>query len=198
MRKRILALAVSAVAVAAVVAAPATARATASAASAACIDSTFSVPERVFGKYIPPWTGVGDKDFDGHGPKVQVWGRLKYSTDHTKLVFWITMNAEETKSDWTAVDGTNSYAFYSAPSGYVIQSITDPIGRVLTLNDYSRIYTDSDHVDDVLGPGVESSTNPSIVLQYTVTGDTSGSEAGTSSGVATTTRTMEVHARKCT
>jgi hypothetical protein len=192
MTKRVLALAVSAVAAASMLAAPATAR------SSVCTDSTFSVPEKTFGKYVPPWTGAGDKDFDGHGPTVQVWGRLRYNTDQTKLVFWITMKAEETRSDWTAVDGTNSFAFFSAPSGYVIQSVTDPIGRTLTLVDYSQNYTDNDHADDVLGPAIVSTTHPSIVLQYTVTGDTSGSEAGTSSGVTTLTRAMEVHARRCT
>ncbi|SEG23144.1 hypothetical protein SAMN05444920_102282 [Nonomuraea solani] len=192
MGKRTMAVAVSAVAMAALAVAPVSAR------SSACVDSTFNVPERSFGKYVPPWTGAGDKDFHGHGPRVQVWGRLRYNADHTKLVFWITMKARETKSDWTAVDGTKSFPFYTVPAGYVIQSVTDPIGRTLTLVDYSKIYVDDDHADDVLGPAVTSTAHPSLVLSYRVTGDTSGNEAGTRSGVTTTTRAMEIHARKCT
>ncbi|TMR96002.1 hypothetical protein [Nonomuraea basaltis] len=192
MRKRTLAVTVAAVAMASLAVAPATAS------TSVCTDRTFSISERTFGKYVPPWTGVGDKDFDGHGPRVQVWGRLRYNTAHTSLVFWITMKARETKSDWTAVDGTRSYAFFTAPSGYVIQSVTDPIGRTLTLVDYSRIYVDDDHSDDVLGPAINDPAHPSLVQSYRVTGDTEGNEAGTRSGVTTTTRSMEIHARKCT
>ncbi|MFC5828287.1 hypothetical protein [Nonomuraea insulae] len=163
----------------------------------ACTYRQATMPLRVFDKFVPPWVRQGNKDFSGHGLRVQVWAQLRSNQSQTALSLWVTMIATETRSDWTKVNGTRSYPFYTAPPGYRIRTVTDHIDRTLNRSDF-RTYTDIDHADDVMGPGVTSAAHPSFVQQYRVTGDTNGIEAGSRTGVTTTTKGMVITSRRCT
>jgi hypothetical protein len=165
-------------------------------ASAPCTINRDKISPRAFGKYVPPWVRQGNKDFSGHGPRVRLWAHLRNNPNQTALSLWITMTARETRPDWTKVDGTNSFPFYTAPPGYKIWTVTDLVGRPLTRSDF-RTYLDIDHADDVMGPGVTDAAHPSFVQQYRVTGDTNGLEAGSRTGVATSTKWMVITSRRC-
>ena len=122
-------------------------------------------------KFIPPHVGSGDAEFDGHGPVVQVSTAIEVRNDR-ELWATVTMDAKETKSDWTEAAGSRSVLIYTHPKK--ILSIESAASS-------SASYTDTNHDDDVL-----QMAGGDLVNQFIVTGDTKGEEAGTRTGVIVT------------
>jgi hypothetical protein len=109
----------------------------------------------------------GDRDFGGHGPRVNVSASISVQ-NQTEIWARIWMNAKETESDWTEVLGSTNYMVYRHSQPIEIVSGT-----------YSQAsYTDTDHEDDDLPLGADE-----LVSRFVCTGDTGGDEAGTRTGV---------------
>lgn len=70
--------------------------------------------------FVPPHT-LGDKDFNGNGPRVVVDAWLEHNDQ--QVFFVVKMIAEETKPDSTTASGTDRRALYTAPTGSRITSI---------------------------------------------------------------------------
>lgn len=157
---------------------------------AACTFQTVTVPSKQFG-YVPPHDG-GDRDFAGHGPAISVLTYLVSPVGSTRnLPVRVIMDARETQSDYTHAHGTFNRVIYTAPSGWLLDSIVSP---VLGNQDDSAEYVDTDHADDVF-----SATNPnSFVKTYVFVGDTAGNEAGTRTSVVLTTQPVTVRLSRCT
>jgi hypothetical protein len=68
----------------------------------------------------PPHTR-GDKEFDGHGPRVVVDASIEH--DGQAVYFVVRMLAEETKADWTTASGMTRSLMYAAPVGQRITGI---------------------------------------------------------------------------
>jgi hypothetical protein len=119
-------------------------------------------------KFVPPHVGSGDRDFDGHGPVVHVSTQIDVRNDR-ELWATVTMDAKETKSDWTEAAGSRSVLVYTHPK---------KILAILSATFSSASYTDQNHDDDTL-----RMAGGDLVNQFVVTGDTNGDEAGTRTGV---------------
>ena len=65
----------------------------------------------------------GDREFDGHGPRVQSTVRLRISPDKTSLIADLNLLAKETTADWSNTRGDWSRTVYKAPSGKKISAI---------------------------------------------------------------------------
>ncbi|MEP7376568.1 MAG: hypothetical protein ABI675_24435 [Chitinophagaceae bacterium] len=65
----------------------------------------------------------GDREFDGHGPKVKSEVKLRIADNGTKLFADITFNAKETQQDWSEAEGSWSKLVYEAPYGKRITEI---------------------------------------------------------------------------
>lgn len=119
--------------------------------------------------FVPPKVG-GDRDFKGHGPRVQVSAKL-YIRNLQELVVTVTMHAKETKSDWTEATGNADYVVYRHPE-------VARIIRILSDTYSFTSYIDTGHGTDYLemGPG-------ELVRQFECVGDTRGKEAGIRTGV---------------
>jgi hypothetical protein len=119
--------------------------------------------------YIPPRVG-GDREFKGHGPRVDVSARLSIRNAR-ELWATVYMHAKETQSDWTEVEGTADYLVYKHP-------MVTRIVRILSDTYSFSGYVDTDHEVDFLDmPAGE------LVRQFECVGDTSGEEAGLRTGV---------------
>ncbi len=116
--------------------------------------------------YRPPKVGGGDADFDGHGPHVVITVMLS-STPQT-LSARVTMDAAETRADWTHASGSQEFQLYTAPPGWRIDQI---IGNKESALQYTDNTPDvDDHFDRPAGEPVQ---------HFKVVGDTGGDEAGT-------------------
>lgn len=113
--------------------------------------------------YMPPHTR-GDKDYSGHGPKVNITTKL---INHVSRVdVQITMKAEETKSDFTTASGTFTTTIFTPDPGFKVKSIINT-----ATNTFS--YTDTNHDDDIFNVGGDGP-----VLRYKFRGDRGGDDAG--------------------
>lgn len=65
----------------------------------------------------------GDREFDGHGPRVQSTVRLRISPDKTSLIADLNLLAKETTADWSNTRGDWSRTVYKAPAGKKITAI---------------------------------------------------------------------------
>ncbi len=65
----------------------------------------------------------GDREFDGHGPKIKSSVRLKISPDKTSLIADIDFSAKETTADWSFTRGKWTRTVYKAPPGKKITAI---------------------------------------------------------------------------
>lgn len=120
-------------------------------------------------KFIPAWVG-GDREFDGHGPRVNVYTQIEVRNSN-ELWARLWMRARETQSDWTEASGSADYLMYRDPQ-------VTSIRRILSDSMSYSSYIDTDHADDVLEMGEFE-----LVNRFVCTGDTGGSEAGTRTGV---------------
>jgi hypothetical protein len=164
-----------------------------------CETDTSFIGARNLTKHVPLHIR-GDRDYNGNGPDVALRANLELlanSSGGTTMRFRTAMTAEETVADWTTVQGVRYTPLFVTPAGHRVDRIVDESGRNVVLQD-SRYYRDTDHADDLLGPGyVSSQYFTSFVRSYLVTGDTAGDEAGTKTGVTLTTRGMYVYSSTC-
>ncbi|HKZ65480.1 MAG TPA: hypothetical protein VJ111_03955, partial [Chitinophagaceae bacterium] len=65
----------------------------------------------------------GDREFDGHGPRVQSTVRLRISPNKTSLIADLNLLAKETTADWSNTRGDWSRVVYKAPAGKKITEI---------------------------------------------------------------------------
>jgi photosystem II stability/assembly factor-like uncharacterized protein len=155
-----------------------------------CSETTLTVPglTRLF---VPPHT-QGDREFDGNGPCVRFSLDLRKVDDGTALEATYAMHAFECagsfqnpKDDFTAAFGTRPEVLVSAGPG----------GRILGYSadgSFSHSYVDTNHADDSFAFGGNA---PVSDLRFV--GDTSGSEAGSKTGVFITFRPIPVRMETC-
>jgi hypothetical protein len=135
--------------------------------------------------YFKPRHIGGDKEFDGHGPKVSATAELIVNS--SSLSVRLFMDAVETKSDFTQARGyLPDYLIYRSPAGQCIAGVSR--------GTYDKIqYEDTDHtVDHFLGQVAGS-----FVSDYWLVGDTVGDDAGVATGMAIRTYTFTVTTRAC-
>lgn len=65
----------------------------------------------------------GDREFDGHGPRIKSEVKLRIADGGTKLYADVTFWAQETVPDWSTTEGTWSRLVYEAPYGKKITEI---------------------------------------------------------------------------
>lgn len=139
---------------------------------------TILIPSKTWGKYCPTWT-AGDREFDGHGPRVVGYVWLEASPDGRQLRLNGDFEWEETQSNWTRAN------LYPDTSPFPIVLATAPAGRVLdavwngsqwvgltspTL--FASIdYTDTDHALDIFSPAGAFWLNALQVMADTVGND---------------------------
>ncbi len=136
-----------------------------------CREKTETYARSTFLSYTPPHTR-GDKEYSGHGP--EVWATARWINDgaHVNLRLW--MKAQETRSDWTTAEGERTESYYTAPSGWRIDSIEGN-------TESSAHYVDTDHNDDRQGGGPNGP-----VKEFKFRGDRDGDDAGSYTGVDVT------------
>lgn len=65
----------------------------------------------------------GDREFDGHGPRIKSEVKLRISPSGTQLIADISFWAQETQHDWSTTEGNWSKVVYDAPYGKKITEI---------------------------------------------------------------------------
>ncbi|SMO34337.1 hypothetical protein SAMN06265379_101149 [Saccharicrinis carchari] len=118
-----------------------------------------------------PGKSKGDKEFDGHGPRMYCSVTLINEGNRVRAKVYAT--ASETTSDWTYGKMQRFYTLYNVDPGYVIEDIVSP-----TFASYS--YTDRNHAKDVHagsgpvqkfilngdGPGDDIGRNTKVEIQF--------------------------------
>lgn len=137
-----------------------------------CSSKIQTVNPGTIGPYIPPKVGQGDSDFNGNGPDVNADVTL-IVTPHA-LSAKVHMHAKETKSDWTEVEGWQTYQLYAPEPGWKIEQV---IGKTSS----SHHYIDSNSTEDSFDLGTGE-----LVRRFVYVGDTDGDEAGTRTSVKVT------------
>ncbi|HZF50608.1 MAG TPA: hypothetical protein VE093_18245 [Polyangiaceae bacterium] len=117
--------------------------------------------------YIPPHVG-GDKEFKGHGPKINTLVNI-YRANGNQLWVSVNMDAIETKSDWTHAQGTLTWPLYTSN-----QKITSILGPTT----FQHQYVDNDHGVDNFSFG-----QGNLVKSLSYIGDVYGKDAGIATGV---------------
>jgi hypothetical protein len=127
---------------------------------------TLIAPAPVKGIY-PRWAG-GDREFDGHGPRVTGDVRVVVSEGKGQLIAFINLRFEETAGDHSSAEINETRVIYNAPAGKEITSASFPASL-------------SSHFDYVLkGPGKNRVDAPrgGIVSYLMINGDTGGLDIG--------------------
>lgn len=130
--------------------------------------------------YMPPHTH-GDRDFYGHGPKVDASVRLIRKPDGSGVTVRLHMKARETKKDWTTAEGTSEFPFYTPPQGWKVESIEGPTF-------FHHSYTDNDHTEDVFNFG-----GGGLVKRITYRGDHKGKDAGVHTQMEVAFNPVRIH-----
>ena len=99
------------------------------------------------GPYCPMKLLGGDREFDGHGPEIWAWIKLKIVANKY-IDAELYMHARETTSDWSETEGTWTKRIYTAPAGYSITGIE------------SGVYSEVHYVSN---PGVRSFSPAGLV-----------------------------------
>ncbi len=153
--------------------------------------------ERITGdpeSFVPPHTR-GDKDFNGNGPCVGFGISLNLDTERTRLSASYNMLAFECDNDFS----TSVYDYTTARGAgntllfQVTGSNEQILGHNLDSNRLETRYIDDDHSDDI-----RTFAGISPIEKLIFTGDTSGDEAGTETGVEIFFREIEVQVESCT
>lgn len=121
--------------------------------------------------FTPPHTR-GDREYSGNGP--EVWATARWVKEDTRVNLHLWMKAKETRSDWTTAEGERIEPYYTAPSGWRIDSIEGNL-------ESSAHYVDTDHNDDRQGGGPNGP-----VKEFKFRGDRDGDDAGIYTGVDVT------------
>jgi hypothetical protein len=112
--------------------------------------------------FIPPKSGTGDNEFDGHGPNIIC--RVNLINYHDRVAARIYMSARETKSDFTSVAGTFETDIYFADPGKTIE-------KIVSSTDATWNYIDTNVETDLFnGNG--------CVKSFKFLGDTPGDDVG--------------------
>lgn len=119
--------------------------------------------------FIPRHAGGGDRDFGGHGPRVNCV--VEYLVHADRIDVRVYMKARETKSDWTTAEQTKTFNVVRVEPGRKIIRIE---GNTRS----QRSYTDHNHGTDEF-----DETGQQPVNRFVFTGDTGGNESGTKTGV---------------
>ena len=133
-----------------------------------CREKTETYSRSTFVTYNPPHTR-GDKEFSGHGP--EVWATARWINEGTHVNVRLWMKAKETRSDWTTAEGEHIVSYYTAPSGWRIDSIQGNM-------ESSAHYIDTDHNEDPQGGGPNGP-----VKEFKFRGDHDGDDAGSYTGM---------------
>jgi hypothetical protein len=149
--------------------------------------ATVSIPARRIPAsdfFLPTWIG-GDREFDGHGPRVFASATLLVASKSLKVRLF--MDAIETKSDFTHARGTSpDYLIFVPAAGQCIVSVSK--------GTYDELqYTDNDTTLDNFSGQVVGS----FVKSYSVIGDTAGDDAGVDTGFHINTFTFSVTTQAC-
>ena len=119
--------------------------------------------------FVPPRVG-GDREFNGHGPRVEVSATLAVRNAN-ELWASVYMHAKETTHDWTEAEGTAEYLVFR-------DAQATRINRIMSDVHSFHGYTDTNHGTDLLElPAGE------LARQFECVGDTRGNEAGIRTGV---------------
>lgn len=127
--------------------------------------------------FIPPHVH-GDRDFKGHGPRVQFRAEVSADPKSNTLGVRVFMHAEEWKDgrpepDHTVAEGWTRWESIPAPPGLQIVGLDR---RQET--GFHHDYVDKDHEPDHF-----TFPRQALVAELIYTGDTGGEEAGTKTGV---------------
>jgi len=123
--------------------------------------------------FIPPLTR-GDREFDGHGPRIWITTRL-YISQNRKLKARIWMRFAENRWDWTTSEGTYDIDVYDGAVDNVSR-----INHIVSPGVSSFMYYEQETGHDLFTRPEDSGP----VLEYSIVGDTRGGEAGTRSGAS--------------
>ena len=136
-----------------------------------CQEKTEPYVRNTYLSFTPPHTR-GDREYSGNGP--EVWATARWVKEDTRVNLHLWMKAKETRSDWTTAEGERIEPYYTAPSGWRIDSIEGNL-------ESSAHYVDTDHNDDRQGGGPSGP-----VKEFKFRGDRDGNDAGIHTGVDVT------------
>jgi hypothetical protein len=134
-----------------------------------CRQRTAEYARDTYLSFTPPHTGIGDREYAGHGP--EVWATAGWTHDATQVSVRLWMKAQETKSDWTTAEGVREEPYYTSPPGWRIERVVGDVSS-------SAHYVDTDHELDRVGGGPSGP-----VKEFVFRGDRSGDDAGLYTGV---------------
>lgn len=136
-----------------------------------CQEKTEPYVRNTYLSFTPPHTR-GDREYSGNGP--EVWATARWFKEDTRVNLHLWMKAKETRSDWTTAEGERVEPYYTAPSGWRIDSIEGNL-------ESSAHYVDTDHNDDRQGGGPSGP-----IKEFKFRGDRDGDDAGIYTGVDVT------------
>lgn len=108
----------------------------------------------------------GDREFDGHGPDVKASASLRISHDRRSIIATMSLDAKETKRNWSHAKGNFRRAIYQAPEGY-------RVAKIMSDTTSHTRYRDTDHAID--RPHVAGGK---LVRTFEIKGDTKGRDIG--------------------
>lgn len=81
-------------------------------------------------EWLVPHLTRGDREFDGHGPRIKSEVKLRIADNGTKLYADVTFWAQETVQDWSTAEGSWSKLVYEAPYGKkIVEILSDKASR---------------------------------------------------------------------
>ncbi len=129
------------------------------------------------GPFFPPRVNNGgDKDFDGHGPRIQVGAQI--SNTATQVSARLYMDARETQKDFTEVQGYSTWTVvFTADPGYVIDTVSTPTSV------FPPAYVDN-HNGTTVQPFRLATGAGGLVNTFLIVGDQDGDDVGRASVAA--------------
>lgn len=134
------------------------------------------------GSYAPKKLLGGDREFDGHGPEIWAWIKLKI-VDKKYIDAEVYMHARETVADWSETEGTWTIRLYTVPPGYEITGILS--GKYSEVHYVSQRGTNSFHPAAItqMGGATKGIDAPfkddGLVTRWNIVGDTAGDDIST-------------------
>jgi hypothetical protein len=89
---------------------------------------TITIPGGILTNLCPTWT-QGDREFAGHGPKVDLEAKLSptYAGEvQQRINIKVHFRATETQADWTGASGDWEFHLFDVPIGWVVDKFLDP------------------------------------------------------------------------
>jgi len=145
-------------------------------------DTVVQYMPSTIGPYCPTKLLGGDREFDGHGPEIWAWIKLKI-VDKKYIDATVYMHARETTHDWSETEGTWTKRIYTAPAGYEIKAIES--GTYSEVHYVSRAGVSSftpqglmQAIGDARGADVPFKDD-GLVRRWHIVGDTAGDDIST-------------------